>query len=174
MVAWVDAVAPGVAEPSYGDFIGRLRWMSSADREISSYVVWSRDSLGIDNDAKTEHAQLDSRSLYLWLRGEQHWDDGSQLTVWLGNTQLTSTRFGLSTDPLISRGSLADSRDANIWHLSHEGGILENPAAAPPADLFMLTSTPENAPDVPEMVAIEFDRGTPLPSTASTSAPSRC
>lgn len=54
------------------------------------------------------------------------------------------------------------SRDANIWHLSHEGGVLEDPAAAPPADLFMLTSTPENAPDVPEMVAIEFDGGTPV------------
>src|SRR6266568_2482052 len=49
------------------------------------------------------------------------------------------------------------SRDANIWHLSHEGGVLEDPAAAPPADLFMLTSTPENAPDVPEMVVIELD-----------------
>lgn len=54
------------------------------------------------------------------------------------------------------------SRDANIWHLSHEGGILEDPAAAPPADLFMLTATPENAPDTPEMVAIEFERGTPV------------
>ncbi len=54
------------------------------------------------------------------------------------------------------------SRDANIWHLSHEGGVLENPAAAPPADLLMLTSTPESAPDIPEMVAIEFDRGTPI------------
>jgi argininosuccinate synthase len=54
------------------------------------------------------------------------------------------------------------SRDANIWHLSHEGGILEDPASAPPADLFMLTATPENAPDTPEMVAIEFERGTPV------------
>jgi argininosuccinate synthase len=54
------------------------------------------------------------------------------------------------------------SRDANLWHLSHEGGVLEDPAASPPSDLFMLTATPENAPDVPEMVAIEFDRGTPV------------
>jgi argininosuccinate synthase len=54
------------------------------------------------------------------------------------------------------------SRDANIWHLSHEGGILEDPAAAPPADLFMLTNTPESAPDVAEMVTIEFERGTPV------------
>ena len=54
------------------------------------------------------------------------------------------------------------SRDANIWHLSHEGGVLEDPAASAPADLLMLTATPESAPDVPEMVAIEFDRGTPV------------
>jgi argininosuccinate synthase len=54
------------------------------------------------------------------------------------------------------------SRDANLWHLSHEGGVLEDPNSAPPSDLFMLTATPESAPDVPEMVVIEFDRGTPV------------
>src|SRR4051812_47660297 len=54
------------------------------------------------------------------------------------------------------------SRDANIWHLSHEGGGLGNPAAAPPADLLLLTSTPENAPDMPEMVDVEFQNGTPV------------
>src|SRR5947207_802602 len=54
------------------------------------------------------------------------------------------------------------SRDANIWHLSHEGGVLEDPAAAPPDDLLMLTKTPQQAPDDPEIVVIEFDRGTPV------------
>jgi argininosuccinate synthase len=54
------------------------------------------------------------------------------------------------------------SRDANIWHLSHEGGVLEDPAQAAPADLLMLTTTPEKAPDVPEVVTIQFDRGTPV------------
>src|SRR5205807_1909979 len=54
------------------------------------------------------------------------------------------------------------SRDANLWHLSHEGGVLEDPACPPPADLLMLTATPENAPDVPEMVVIDFDRCTPI------------
>jgi argininosuccinate synthase len=63
------------------------------------------------------------------------------------------------------------SRDANLWHLSHEGGVLEDPAASPPADLFMLTSTPENAPDVPEMVAIEFHRGTPVAVNGETLDP---
>src|SRR5690242_11564207 len=54
------------------------------------------------------------------------------------------------------------SRDANLWHLSHEGGILENPNAAPPDDLLQLTSTPYEAPDVPETVVIGFEQGTPV------------
>jgi len=54
------------------------------------------------------------------------------------------------------------SRDRNVWHISHEGGVLEQPAAAPPADLFMLTSAPEAAPDEPEEVTISFRSGTPI------------
>lgn len=54
------------------------------------------------------------------------------------------------------------SRDANIWHLSHEGGVLEDPNAAPPPDLFMLTTNPELAPDTPEDVVIGFADGTPV------------
>jgi argininosuccinate synthase len=54
------------------------------------------------------------------------------------------------------------SRDRNIWHISHEGGVLEQPAAAPPADLFMLTTAPENAPNEPEEVTIGFLNGTPV------------
>jgi len=54
------------------------------------------------------------------------------------------------------------SRDANLWHLSHEGGILEDPNAAPPDDLLMLTQHVTKAPDVPENVAIGFESGTPV------------
>ena len=54
------------------------------------------------------------------------------------------------------------SRDRNIWHISHEGGVLEQPSVAPPADLFMLTTAPENAPDQPEEVTIGFHSGTPV------------
>ncbi|HVZ77042.1 MAG TPA: argininosuccinate synthase [Gemmatimonadaceae bacterium] len=54
------------------------------------------------------------------------------------------------------------SRDANIWHLSHEGGVLEDPNAAPPDDLFMLTTNPMQAPDAPEDVVITFEHGTPV------------
>jgi argininosuccinate synthase len=54
------------------------------------------------------------------------------------------------------------SRDRNVWHISHEGGVLEQPAVAPPADLFMLTTAPENAPDQAEEVTIGFNSGTPV------------
>ncbi|HJQ09851.1 MAG TPA: argininosuccinate synthase [Gemmatimonadaceae bacterium] len=54
------------------------------------------------------------------------------------------------------------SRDRNIWHISHEGGILEQPQSAPPDDLFMLTTSPEKAPDEAEEVVIGFVSGTPV------------
>jgi argininosuccinate synthase len=54
------------------------------------------------------------------------------------------------------------SRDANIWHLSHEGGCLEDPNCAPPDDLYMLTTLPTQAPDEPEAVVIGFEQGTPV------------
>jgi argininosuccinate synthase len=54
------------------------------------------------------------------------------------------------------------SRDRNIWHISHEGGVLEDPSQPPPADLFMLTTAPDLAPDEPENVTIGFNEGTPV------------
>jgi argininosuccinate synthase len=54
------------------------------------------------------------------------------------------------------------SRDRNLWHISHEGGILEDPAQAPPKDVFMLSTDPQDAPNEPEDVVIGFAAGTPV------------
>ena len=54
------------------------------------------------------------------------------------------------------------SRDANVWHLSHEGGILEDPNSAPPEDLLLMTANVTSTPDAPEIVAIGFEAGTPV------------
>ncbi|MBX3277177.1 MAG: argininosuccinate synthase [Acidobacteria bacterium] len=54
------------------------------------------------------------------------------------------------------------SRDRNIWHISHEGGILEDPASEPEEAMYMLTASPEAAPDTPEYVEIAFESGTPV------------
>ncbi len=54
------------------------------------------------------------------------------------------------------------SRDENLFHLSHEGGGLEDPNWEPKEDMFVLTTSPEAAPDKPEYVTIGFDAGTPI------------
>ncbi len=54
------------------------------------------------------------------------------------------------------------SRDRNLWHISHEGGVLEDPNQAPPKDLFLLTTDPADAPNTPETVVIGFERGIPV------------
>jgi|WetSurMetagenome_2_1015567.scaffolds.fasta_scaffold00234_18 argininosuccinate synthase len=54
------------------------------------------------------------------------------------------------------------SEDRNIWHISHEGGVLEDPGLAPPDDVFTLSSTVEKAPSRPEYVTVGFRKGTPV------------
>ena len=54
------------------------------------------------------------------------------------------------------------SRDRNIWHLSHEGGILEDPANAPEESMWQWITSPERAPDKPADVEIGFEEGTPV------------
>jgi argininosuccinate synthase len=54
------------------------------------------------------------------------------------------------------------SRDRNIWHISHEGGELEDPANAAPEHIWMLTKSPREAPDAPAEVTIGFERGIPV------------
>jgi argininosuccinate synthase len=54
------------------------------------------------------------------------------------------------------------SRDRNIWHLSHEGGVLEDPANEPEESMWQWIASPEKAPNKPAVVEIGFDAGTPV------------
>jgi argininosuccinate synthase len=54
------------------------------------------------------------------------------------------------------------SRDRNLWHISHEGGELEDPANAPSGGVWMLTRSPQDAPDTPAEVTLDFEKGTPV------------
>ncbi len=54
------------------------------------------------------------------------------------------------------------SRDRNIWHISHEGGELEDPANAAPDEIWMLTRSPKDAPSTPGQVTIGFEKGVPI------------
>ncbi len=54
------------------------------------------------------------------------------------------------------------SRDRNLWHISHEGGELEDPANAPSDGVWMLSCSPKDAPDTPAEVTLKFEKGTPV------------
>jgi argininosuccinate synthase len=72
-----------------------------------------------------------------------------------------------------SSGKSLYSRDRNLWHLSHEGGPLENIANAPEDGLFVLTVSPEKAPNKPELVEIGFEEGTPASVNGKKLSPAR-
>ena len=63
------------------------------------------------------------------------------------------------------------SRDRNIWHISHEGAELEDPANAPSDRVWMLTKSPEEAPDKHTDVTIAFEKGNPISVDGKPLAP---
>ncbi len=54
------------------------------------------------------------------------------------------------------------SMDANLLHISYEGGVLEDPWEGPPKGMFRMTTDPEEAPDTPEVITVAFERGNPV------------
>jgi argininosuccinate synthase len=64
--------------------------------------------------------------------------------------------------PIAASTTKIYSRDRNIWHISHEGGALEDPTNAAPDDIWMVTKGPDEAPDKPGEVTIGFERGEPV------------
>jgi argininosuccinate synthase len=64
--------------------------------------------------------------------------------------------------PITVSGEKPYSMDRNLVHISYEGGILEDPWREPYNDMFRLTVAPEDAPDHPEYVEVEYERGDPV------------
>jgi len=54
------------------------------------------------------------------------------------------------------------SRDENLWHLSHEGGDLEDPWSRPKDDMFQRTKSPQDAPDRETEITVQFEKGFPV------------
>jgi argininosuccinate synthase len=65
------------------------------------------------------------------------------------------------------------SRDCNLWHLSHEGGPLEDPWQEPEEGMYQLTVSPKAAPDQPEVVEISFASGVPVAANGEAMSPAR-
>jgi argininosuccinate synthase len=73
--------------------------------------------------------------------------------------------------PITASRTKIYSRDRNLWHISHEGGALEDPANPPPDDVWVLTQDPRRAPDEPEVVTIGYEKGVPVSVNGRTLAP---
>jgi len=75
--------------------------------------------------------------------------------------------------PLTQTKKKIYSEDGNLWHLSHEGGCLEDPANEAPNDLFKISVTPEKAPNKVEKVTIEFEKGNPVKVNGKKLSPAK-
>jgi argininosuccinate synthase len=73
--------------------------------------------------------------------------------------------------PITASREKIHSRDRNLWHLSHEGGELEDPANAPLESTWQWTTSPKAAPDKEEVVEIEFEGGAPVAVNGKKLAP---
>ncbi len=65
------------------------------------------------------------------------------------------------------------SRDSNLWHISHEGGLLEDPWNEPEEGMYQISASPESSPDEPEHVEIEFESGTPIAVNGQKLSPAK-
>jgi len=65
------------------------------------------------------------------------------------------------------------SSDRNLLHISFESGILENPWKEPPEDMFVLTQSPEKAPDKPQYITVDFKKGIPVAVNGKTYSPAK-
>jgi len=70
--------------------------------------------------------------------------------------------------PVTATAAKPYSTDANLMHISYEGGILEDPWAEPPEDIFQLTRSPENAEAEAEYIEISFAKGEPVAINGET------
>ncbi|TPX31123.1 argininosuccinate synthase [Synchytrium microbalum] len=64
--------------------------------------------------------------------------------------------------PVFQTAAKPWSTDENLYHISYEAGILEDPSHTPPKDMWKLITDPEDAPDTPERIAITFQDGKPV------------
>jgi argininosuccinate synthase len=75
--------------------------------------------------------------------------------------------------PVTATNKSIYSRDRNLWHLSHEGGPLEDPWIEPEESMYLLTAAPNNAPDDPGYVDIRFESGTPVAVNGEDMSPAQ-
>ena len=65
------------------------------------------------------------------------------------------------------------SMDRNMFHISYEGGVLEDPWEGPDDDMFLLSTSPEKAPDKPTIIEIQYEAGNPIAVNGENLSPAK-
>ncbi|MDG1928758.1 MAG: argininosuccinate synthase [Nitrospinaceae bacterium] len=65
------------------------------------------------------------------------------------------------------------SMDRNMFHISYEGGVLEDPWVGPDDDMFLLSTSPEKAPDKPTIIEIQYEAGNPIAVNGENLSPAK-
>ncbi|MBO4779694.1 MAG: argininosuccinate synthase, partial [Selenomonadaceae bacterium] len=81
---------------------------------------------------------------------------------WELDSRESEIEYAKAHDIPIAAANKTYSMDRNIWHLSHEGSDLEDPWNAPQNKMFLISVAPEDAPDKPEEISIDFEQGIPV------------
>lgn len=82
---------------------------------------------------------------------------------WQFNSRLSLMEYSEAHNiPVTATREKPYSTDRNLFHISYEGGVLEDPWAEPPADMYTMMVSPEKAPDAPTYIEISYEKGDPV------------
>jgi len=158
--------ANGIYEDQYlmGTSLARYpiskRAIELAKQEGAEFV--SHGATGKGNDQV--RFELSMYALAPHIKMVVPWRDPAFLSRFEGRQDLIEYAEA-SGIPVTQTKAKSYSTDENMFHISYESGILEDANAAPPQDMFVMTNSPEQAPDQSEEVAIEFEDGIPVKVT---------
>ena len=112
----IDRLATDVQAPTFSDGMAKLRWRPTASSTITAETLWSQDDVALLDSTSGELAHLISHTFYLWLRGQQQFNEQWRADSWLGYSGLHSLREGQVDNPNIVTGQVSDQRTSDLWN----------------------------------------------------------
>jgi|EP01040_Poterioochromonas_malhamensis_P000651 argininosuccinate synthase len=127
-----------------------------AQKEGAKYLAHGATGKGNDQ----VRFEMSAIALDATLKTIAPWRDAEFLEKFKGRTDLLAYAAQHNI-PVDATPKAPYSLDANLYHISFESGVLENPLNPPPRDMFKLTVDPEDAPNTPTFLRVEFEQGVP-------------
>lgn len=112
---FIETFANDAGSPSYGDFYARVGWGDESRVRLTANFLWGRDELSITRKPEGERANLESRTRYLWVRGDHDFGKGVEASVLVGHSSIDGLRVGTIDNPGISTGAVDDRRSSDYW-----------------------------------------------------------